>query len=235
LSSFSKTQNAPIAKSQVGPTIAHHPELYPYCLDVSLRQTAEQIALQKETEKHQRGGMASAPDEIQFLCLLARLIGAKKILEVGVFLGSTSLALAQATDADTKIVGLDVSEEFCQTAKQYWKKAGVAEKIDLRIAPAAETMRKMLENGEEGTYDLIFIDADKENYGTYYELALKLSRKGRLICIDNVFWGGRILKQDVQDADTVAIRTLNAKLKEDKRVDISMLPLADGLTVLRKL
>jgi len=179
--------------------------------------------------------MSSSPDESQFLAWLIKLTGAKKIIEVGVFVGATTLAIAEALPADGKIVALDVSEEFTSVGAKFWAAAGVDHKVDLRIAPAVDSLKNMIESGEAGTYDFVFIDADKNNYDQYYEHSLTLLKPGGIVAVDNVFWHGKVIDESVTDPDTIAIRVLNQKISIDKRVDISMLPIADGLTLARKL
>lgn len=208
--------------------------LHDYILDNTLREHPVLERLRAETAQHPRARMQIAPMQGQFMQLLMRLMQAKKTLEVGVFTGYSSLAVALALPADGRIVACDVSEEFTAIARRYWQEADVAGKIDLRLAPALETLDALLEAGEAGTFDFAFIDADKENYRHYYERSLELVRPGGLIAIDNVLWGGSVVDPADQDADTVAIRELNAFLHHDERVDLSMLPLADGLTLARK-
>lgn len=166
--------------------------------------------------------------------LLVRLIGAKRTLEVGVFTGYSSLAVAMALPEDGQIIACDVSEEWASIGRRYWQKAGVGHKIALNLGPATDTLQKLLDQGGADQFDFAFIDADKENYDTYYERCLQLVRVGGLIGIDNVLWGGSVIDDERQDADTKAIRALNKKLHGDERVDISLVPIGDGLTLLRK-
>jgi predicted O-methyltransferase YrrM len=165
------------------------------------------------------------------MALLIKLIGAKKTLEVGVFTGYSSLVVALALPADGKIVACDVSEEYTSVARRYWQKAGVADKIDLHIAPALETLDKLLTAGEAGTFDFAFIDADKGNYENYYERCLELIRPGGLIAIDNVLWSGKVAETEIQDNQTNKIRAFNRKLHQDSRITLSLVPIADGLTL----
>jgi caffeoyl-CoA O-methyltransferase len=153
---------------------------------------------------------------------------------VGVFTGYSSLAVALALPADGKIVACDVSEEWTSIGKRFWKKAGVSEKIDLRIAPAADTLQQLLDQGLAGTYDFAFIDADKTGYDSYYELCLQLLRPGGLILFDNTLWSGKVVDENSEDEDVKAIRALNAKLHRDERIDLCLLPLSDGVTMVRK-
>lgn len=208
--------------------------LYDYILDQSLREHPVLARLREVTSRHPRAQMQISPIQGQFMQLLVRLMQAKKTLEVGVFTGYSSLSVALALPPDGRVVACDVSEEFTAIAREYWREAGVAEKIDLRLAPAVQTLDALLEAGEAGSFDFAFIDADKVNYRHYYERALELVRPGGLIAIDNVLWGGSVVDPEDKDEDTEAIRALNAFLHDDERVDLSMLPLADGLTLARK-
>lgn len=205
-----------------------------YLIDHSVRQTAVQKALAGETAKLPMARMQSSPESAQFLGLLAALIGAKRIVEVGVFTGYATLAMALALPKGGRIVALDVSEDYTKIARKHWKKAKVEKKIDLRLAPALESLDKMLAKGAAGTFDMAFIDADKENYLGYYERVLKLLRRGGLVAVDNVLWGGSVADPKDKSASTRAIRAFNKKLKGDKRVDVSMVPIADGVTLARK-
>jgi len=218
------------------PTLAQNHDLQAYLERISLRTTPIQDELQKVVEEHPIGIMSGARDESQFLAWLVSLIKAKKVIEIGVFLGSTTLAIAQALPNDGKVLALDVSEEFTSVGKKFWVAAGQDHKIDLRLKPALETLNALAENTAElGTYDLAFLDADKVNYDSYYELALKLVRPGGIIAVDNVLWFGSVLAKTPPDQETVVICALNEKIRNDKRVDITTLPLADGVTLCRKL
>jgi predicted O-methyltransferase YrrM len=161
-------------------------------------------------------------------------MGARRIIEVGTFTGYSALVMAQAMSEDGCLVALDVSEAWTAIAQRYWAEAGVQDRIELTLGPALATLDALLANGEAGRYDLAFIDADKENYGNYFERALVLLRPGGLICIDNTLWGGKVVDADARDAETQAIRALNAALKNDERVDLSLVPIGDGLTLARK-
>jgi predicted O-methyltransferase YrrM len=208
--------------------------LYDYFHSISLREPEILSQLRQETAKHPMAMMQIAPEQGQFMALLIQLMGAKKTLEVGVFTGYSSLAVALALPSDGKIIACDTNEEYTAIARHYWQKAGVADKIDLRIAPALDTLDELIAQGQANTFDFAFIDADKSNYDNYYERALQLVRPGGLIAIDNVLWGGKVADRDVQDNRTKAIRELNQKLHQDKRVTISLVPIADGLTLARK-
>lgn len=208
--------------------------LHDYILDQSLREHTALARLRAETAHHAASRMQISPIQGQFMQLLVRLMQAKRTLEIGVFTGYSSLAVALALPPDGRIVACDVSPEYTAIARQFWHEAGVSEKIDLRLAPALETLDALLGAGEAGCFDLAFIDADKTNYRHYYERSLQLVRHGGLILIDNVLWGGSVIDPADQDEDTRAIRELNTFLHQDERVDLSMIPLADGLTLARK-
>ncbi|MBD2210846.1 class I SAM-dependent methyltransferase [Nostoc linckia FACHB-104] len=207
------------------------PNLYNYLLSVSSREPEILAQLRQETAQHPMARMQIAPEQGQFMALLVQLIGAKKTLELGVFMGYSTLVVALALPSDGKIVACDVSEEFTAIARRYWQQAGVAEKIDLHIAPALDTLDKLLQAGEASTFDFAFIDADKSNYDAYYERSLQLIRPGGLIAIDNVLWSGRVADPQVQDNRTKRIRAFNQKLHQDPRINLSLVPIADGLTL----
>jgi predicted O-methyltransferase YrrM len=203
-------------------------------LSISLRENEILRRLREETSSLPNSVMQISPDEGQFMALLVKLIGAKKTLEVGVFTGYSSLAVSQALPEDGILVACDINKEYTDVARRYWKEAKVDHKIDLRIAPAIETLEHLISNGESGSFDFAFLDADKDNYVKYYELALKLIRTGGLIAIDNVLWSGKVTDPLVTDLDTETIRKLNAFIKNDDRVDISLIAIGDGLTLCRK-
>ena len=208
--------------------------LYQYILDVSLRETTLQEELRDETSRDPMANMQISPEQGQFMALLVKLMGARHCIEVGVFTGYSSLAIAMAIPDDGRIVACDVSEEWTNIARRYWQRAGVEHKIDLRIAPAEKTLVNLVSGGGSGNYDFVFIDADKTGYARYIELCHDLVRTGGVIAIDNTLWDGKVADQSEQDDDTRALRVLNETLHHDERFDISMLPLADGLTLLRK-
>lgn len=208
--------------------------LYDYLLSVSLREPEVLAELRQETAGHPRNAMQIAPDQGQFMAFLIRLIGAKKALEVGVFTGYSSLCVALALPPEGKLIACDISEEYTAIARRYWQKAGVTDKIDLRIAPALETLDQLVTAGQTNRFDFAFIDADKENYLNYYERALQLVRPGGLIAVDNVLWGGAVANPAVQDESTQAIRAFNQTLHRDERVDLSLVAIADGLTLAMK-
>ena len=209
-------------------------KLHDYVLSVSLREPEILRQLREETAKLPMAGMQVAPEQGQFMALLVRLTGARSYLEIGTFTGYSTLAVALALPPDGRILACDVNPETTEMAQRYWATAGVAPKIELRLAPALETLDKLLSQGQAGRFDLAFIDADKENYDGYYERTLRLVRPGGLITLDNVLWGGAVADPKKNDADTQALRALNEKLQGDERVDLSLLPLADGLTLARK-
>jgi predicted O-methyltransferase YrrM len=215
-------------------TLGLDTQLYNYLQSVSLREPEILTQLRQETAQHPMAQMQIAPDQGQFMALLVQLIGAKKTLEVGVFTGYSSLVVALALPPEGKVVACDVSEEYTNIARRYWQQAGVAGKIDLHIAPAQETLKSLLAEGQAGTFDFAFIDADKSNYEIYYEHALELVRPGGLIIVDNVLWSGRVADPQVQDNRTNAIRSLNQKLHQDQRVTLSLVPIGDGLTLALK-
>ena len=208
--------------------------LYDYLLEISIREREILTQLRQQTAQHPVGRMQIAPEQGQFMALLVQLIGAKKTLEVGVFTGYSSLIVALALPADGKVVACDISAEFTSIAQSYWQQAQVADKIDLHLAPALETLDKLLAAGEGETFDFAFIDADKSNYDNYYERSLQLIRPGGLIAIDNVLWSGRVADPAVQDNRTKKIRAFNEKLFQDQRISLSLVPIGDGLTLARK-
>lgn len=216
-------------------TIQVDDRLYDYLLDNSLREADILRQLREETAKLGRiKQMQISPEQGQFMALLAELTGAQRLLEVGTFTGYSALACALAMPPDAEIIACDVSEEWTNIAKRYWQEAGVSEKITLKLGPAAQTLKGLLDAGKANTFDLMFIDADKSGYDTYYELGLKLVRPGGLILIDNVLWGGDVADPAVKDEDTEAIRALNKKLATDNRIGLSMLPVGDGLSLARR-
>ena len=209
-------------------------QLYQYLLSATLRENAVLAELRHETAEHPQARMQISPEQGQFMALLVKLIGAKKALEVGVFTGYSALAVAMALPADGRVIACDVSEKFGAIARTYWQKANVAHKIDLRIAPALDTLDSLIAAGESGSFDFAFIDADKRNYDSYYERSLHLIRPGGLIAIDNTLWYGRVADPDVQDNRTQCIRALNEKVRDDERVTMSLVPIGDGLLLALK-
>ena len=215
-------------------TIGISDELAAYIVKVGTREPEVLARLRDETAAIPQHGMQIAPEEGAFLAMLVELTGARRCIEVGTFTGYSSTAVALALPEDGLLVCCDVSEEWTAVARRYWDRAGVAEKIDLRIAPAADTLDELLADGEQAAYDFAFVDADKTGYDGYYERLLRLVRPGGLIAFDNTLWGGKVLEQDARDLDTRAIQALNAKLADDERVTLCLLPLADGVTLARR-
>lgn len=208
--------------------------LHDYLLKVSVREPRVLARLRAETQKMPRGKLQISPEQGQLMTLLAELIGAKRAFEVGTFTGYSACAVALALPANGKLIACDISEEWTSIGRRYWREAGVAKKIDLRIGPAINTLNGLLKNGQAGKFDFGFIDADKPNYDGYYERALKLLRKGGLLLIDNVLWGGSVIDKTDRDLSTRCVRALNKKIHGDKRVTASMIPIGDGLTLARK-
>lgn len=205
--------------------------LYDYLVENSLRESDVMRRLREETAALPGSGMQIAPEQGQFMALLVQLMGARRCLEVGTFTGYSALAVAAVLPADGRLVACDVNPETTAVARRYWREAGLAEKIDLRLAPALQTLDGLLAEGAAGSFDFAFIDADKTNYDGYYERALALLRSGGLVAVDNVLWDGAVINSSARDPDTEAIRALNAKIASDQRVSCSMLPLGDGLTL----
>lgn len=209
-------------------------QLYQYLLKVSLREPEVLRLLRQETAQLPEHNMQISPEQGQFMRLLVQLTGGRKGIEIGVFTGYSALSVALGLPDDGQLIALDVSEEWTDVGRKYWEMAGVAHKIDLRIAPALESLQNLVAEGKEETFDFAFIDADKVNYQNYYEYCLRLLRSNGLIAIDNVLWSGRVADPKNTEPDTVAIRQLNEKLFKDERIDLSLLPLSDGLTLVRK-
>ncbi len=207
--------------------------LYRYVVDHSIREHPAQAALRAATASHPYAGMQISPDQGQFMALLVRLLGARRAIEVGVFTGYSALTVALALPEDGRLLACDISDEYTRVGRPFWQQAGVAHKIDLRLAPALETLDAQLAGGAAGHHDFAFIDADKTGYDAYYERCLQLLRPGGLIAIDNTLWSGSVARA-AKDADTAALQQLNAKLHHDERVDLSLLPIGDGLTLARK-
>jgi predicted O-methyltransferase YrrM len=209
--------------------------LYQYLIANSVREPAILTKLRSETAQHPLVEMQISPEQGQLMGLLIQLIGAKKCLEVGVFTGYSSLVVALNLPADGRLIACDVSEEFTNIAQKYWQAADVIDKIDLHIAPALETLDRLLVNGEAGTFDFAFIDADKNNYAAYYDRCFQLIRQGGIILVDNVLWYGRVADPSMnEDKRTQAIKQINQQIYHDDRVQISLIPIGDGLTIARK-
>ncbi|HEX5953519.1 MAG TPA: class I SAM-dependent methyltransferase [Rhodanobacteraceae bacterium] len=214
-------------------TLSLDDTVYDYLLGHSLREHPEQTALREATRTHPHAGMQISPEQGQFMALLVKLIGARRTIEIGTFTGYSALTVALALPADGKLLACDISAEYTAIGKPFWQRAGVADKIELVIAPATETLDARIAAGESGRHDFAFIDADKTGYDGYYERCLRLIRTGGLIAIDNTLWGGNVA-QPAEDDDTRALQALNDKLHRDARVDMAMLPIGDGLTLVRK-
>ncbi|MHA6493933.1 O-methyltransferase [Pseudomonas borbori] len=208
--------------------------LYRYLLDVSLRESPLLRRLRDETAQLSNARWQIAPEQGQFMALLVQLLGARRIVEVGTFTGYSAICMAGAMGAEGRLVCCDIPGDYNRVAERYWHEAGLAERIELRLAPALETLAALEAQGWGASVDLMFIDADKANYPHYLEFALRLVRQAGLILFDNTLWSGRVLEQQPSSADTQAIQALNLALKDDQRVDLSMLPLGDGLTLCRK-
>ncbi|BAQ76200.1 MULTISPECIES: class I SAM-dependent methyltransferase [Pseudomonas] len=208
--------------------------LYQYLLDVSLRETPLLRRLRDETQALPNARWQVAPEQGQFLALLIKLTAARQVLEVGTFTGYSALCMAQALPADGSLICCDLPGDYNATARRYWQEAGLAQRIELRLAPALDTLAGLELAGRLESFDLIFIDADKANYPAYLESALRLLRVGGLAVFDNTLWSGRVLEVEPASEDTRAIQALNRALKDDSRIDLSLLPLGDGLTLCRK-
>jgi caffeoyl-CoA O-methyltransferase len=209
--------------------------LYRYLLDNSVREPDILRRLREETAADPMARMQIGPEQGQFMQLLVRLMGARRCLEIGVFTGYSSLAVALALPGDGRIVACDISEKWTAIARRYWSAAGMADKIDLKLGPALRTLEQLVQSGAAGSFDFAFIDADKANYQAYFERALTLVRTGGLIAVDNTLWQGAVADPGVRDEDTEAIRAFNLQLKEDQRVLQSLVPIGDGLTLALKL
>ncbi|MBW2470494.1 MAG: class I SAM-dependent methyltransferase [Deltaproteobacteria bacterium] len=211
-------------------------KLYEYMLSVSLREPEVLLELRRETGLDEQANMQIAPEQGQFMALLVRLLGAKKTLDIGVYTGYSSLCIGLALPQNGRVIACDLNRQWTDIAKRYWHKAGVADKIDLRLAPARQTLEELLANKTAAaSFDFAFIDADKVNYDIYYEYCLQLIWPGGLIAVDNVLWDGAVADESVDDVDTEAIRALNSKIHADPRVELSLVPIADGLTLARKM
>lgn len=209
-------------------------ELHQYLLDVSLREPPVMQRLREMTMTLPERNMQIAPEQGQFMTLLLQIMGARRCIEIGTFTGYGTLAIARGIPGDGEVLACDISEQWTDMAQPYWRESGVADRIRLRIAPALETLRALLEAGEAGQWDFAFIDADKSGYREYCENCLQLLRPGGVIAVDNTLWHGHVVDQKDPDTDTRAIRAFNEALHRDERVDISLVPIGDGLTLARK-
>ncbi|MGI9229050.1 MAG: O-methyltransferase [Gammaproteobacteria bacterium] len=208
--------------------------IYNYLLDVTLQEDDLMRQCRAETAKHAHSIMQIAPEQGLLLALLIKLIGAKRVIELGTFTGYSSICMARALPDDGRIICCDVSEEYTAIARKYWQAAQLEQKIDLRLAPALDTMQQLLDQGEQEQFDFMFIDAIKEEYLDYYRLGYELLRPGGAMAVDNVLWDGKVADPAEQDADTVALREFNRFVHQDTRVDSCLIPIGDGLTVIRK-
>jgi len=208
--------------------------LHDYLLSVSLREPDVLRRLRSETAQMSNANMQISPEQGQFMALLARLMRARCYLEVGVFTGYSSLCMALALPDDGLVTACDISEDYTSVARRYWDEAGVASKIDLRLAPATQSLDSLIAGGQGGAYDMAFVDADKTNYVTYFDRCLTLLRPGGLIAVDNTLWSGRVLDPEDTTEDTEALRAFNRRLHEDDRIDLSLVPIGDGLTLALK-
>jgi caffeoyl-CoA O-methyltransferase len=215
-------------------TIAVTDAIWRYLIDVTVREPAVLGKLRDETARLPNGGMQISPEQGQFMALLVELIGAKRTLEVGTFTGYSALRVALALPPEGHVLACDVSEEYTNVARRYFREAGVEHKLELRIGPALATLDALLSDGQAGSFDFAFIDADKGNYGGYYERCLSLLRPGGLLGVDNTLWNGAVADESKSDPDTQAIRALNARVADDPRVSASLVPIGDGLLLARK-
>ena len=204
-----------------------------YLVAHSAREHPAQTGLREATRSHRAAGMQIGPEQAQFMALLVKLLGVRRAIEIGVFTGYSALSVALAMPDDGRLLACDISDEYTRVGRPFWQQAGIAHKIDLRLAPATETLDAQLAAGEAGRFDFAFIDADKASYDAYYERCLVLVRPGGLIAIDNVLWGGSVARP-ADDADTLALQALNTKLHGDERIDVSIVPIGDGVTLARK-
>ncbi len=216
-------------------TLSLDDNLYDYLIAHSVREHPAQTALREVTRTHPHAQMQISPEQGQFMQVLVRLLGAKRTIEVGVFTGYSALTVALALPDGGSVLACDINDDYTKIGQPFWQQAGVSEKIQLVLAPAKDTLAARLAAGEAGRYDFAFIDADKAGYDAYYESCLALLRRGGLIAIDNTLWSGAVARPCKEgDADTAALQALNKKLHADERIDLSMLPIGDGLTLARK-
>ena len=209
-------------------------DLYDYFLEVSLRESDVLRRLREETGRLDQAQMQISPEQGQFMTLLVKLIGARHALEIGTFTGYSALCVAQGLPDDGRLIACDIDQEWPSFGMRYWAEAGVRDKIDFRAGPAIETLSDLIHEGMEESFDFVFIDADKRGLDDYYQMSLRLVRRGGIIAVDNTLWHGKVADDEVHDDDTMAIRGFNAKVIDDERVDLSLVPIGDGLTLLRK-
>ena len=205
-----------------------------YLLNTGVRESSYLKQLREETHHREDHMMQIAPEQGQFMAMLVQLLNAKNIIEIGVFTGYSSLAMAEVLPQEGQIIACDINEETTAVAQKYWDKAGVANHIDLRLAPALDTLQSLLNEGKHNSIDMVFIDADKPAYDAYYEKSLELLRPGGMILLDNMLWSGLVADDSIQDECTEALRQLNQKIHQDDRVNMVLLPLADGISMVRK-
>lgn len=215
-------------------TIKIDARLYDYIVKVSVREPPLLARLRAETAKMREHNMQIAPDQGQFMGLLVSLIGARRCLEIGTFTGYSSLAVALALPPDGRLIACDVSDTWTAIARRYWREAGVDGRIELRLQPALKTLDELLADGQAGRFDFAFIDADKVSYADYYERVLSLLRPGGLLAVDNTLWSGKVADPKARDKDTIALKKFNAARHADERIDLSLVPIGDGLTLARK-
>ena len=215
-------------------TIKMTDELYSYILNTGVREPEILKKLRIETGQRNDSPMQIAPEQGQFMALLVKLLNAQRIIEVGVYTGYSSLAMASALPADGYLLACDINEETTAIAQSFWQKAGLASTIDLRLGPALNTLKQILAEGGQRSFDMAFIDADKTSYDDYYETCLKLLRQGGVILLDNMLWGGAVADSSSTSDETNRLKQLNIKISQDERVDMVLLPLADGITIVRK-
>jgi O-methyltransferase len=215
-------------------TLTLTPDLHRYLLDHSLREPPVLAQLRAVTAAMPEANMQIAPEQGQLLSLIARTIGARRCIEVGTFTGYSSLAVALALPGDGQLITCDVSAEWTEVARRFWRAAGVESRIDLRLQPALRTLDELLQNGAASSFDFALLDADKGNYVNYYERLIDLVRAGGVICVDNTLWSGAVARPEINDRDTQAIRAFNDRAHRDERVDLSLIPIGDGLTLIRK-
>jgi predicted O-methyltransferase YrrM len=215
-------------------TILMDDQLLEYLRQNSVREPDVLQELREETQKLPHSGMQISPEQGQLMAMLVKLVNARKIVEIGTFTGYSSTVMALAMPEDSQLIAFDISEEYTRTARIFWKKAGVDQRVKLILGNAKESLKDFLQAGEQESVDLAFIDADKSSYAEYYECCLKLIRPGGLILVDNVLWSGQVADASNHDKDTEALRIFNAALSSDQRVDLCMVPIGDGLTIARK-
>jgi len=215
-------------------TLTLDDSLYRYLLEVSLRETPLLRRLREETARLPNANWQIAPEQGQFMALLVRIAGARRVLEIGTYTGYSALCMAAALPEDGELLSLDISAEYTDIARRYWQEAGLDGRIALRLAPALESLQALEREGQGGRFDLVFVDADKTGYPAYLEHALRLLRPGGLVLFDNTLWGGRVLEAAPESPDTRAVQALNRALRDDPQIELSLLPLGDGLSICRK-